>query len=255
MTAAAHLLHLDEQLAAVAKPPGLSLATPQRDPGAAVDRLLATLPEPERLTLESSGPPLLVHRLDVGTSGVVLLARTPEAHRALVGAFERREVAKRYLALVWGHPRPNSGVWAQPLGPDRQDRRRMRVDPEGRRAVTRYATLARRPHVALLVVEPETGRTHQIRVHAAHAGHPIVGDDLYSGPRHRAIADPLLRRALSPPHTLLHAWSLVLPAPWPTLPAAELPPAFATAIDTLGLELPSLADAESALAQLPSSRT
>ncbi len=255
MTATAHLLHLDEHLAAVAKPPGLSLATPQRDPTAAVRRLLAALPEAERATLAAGELPLLIHRLDVGTSGLVLLARTKEAHRALVAAFERREVEKRYLALVWGHPRPGAGVWDQALGPDRKDRRRMRVDAEGRRAVTRYATLAHKPHVALLVLEPQTGRTHQIRVHTAAAGHPIVGDDLYGGPRHRAIADPRLRRALAPSHTLLHAWSLTLPAPWPALPAAGLPLGFAAAIDALGLEPPSLADAESALAQLPSSRT
>lgn len=251
MTAApATLLHFDEHLAVVAKPPGLSLATPQRDPGAAVERLLAALPEADRLALlATEAPPLLVHRLDVGTSGLVVLARTAEVHRTLVAAFERREVTKRYLALVWGHPRPGTGEWAQPLGPDRKDRRKMRVDADGRRALTRYASLARPPHVALLVLEPHTGRTHQIRVHAAHAGHPIVGDDLYGGPRHRAIGDPPLRRALAPTHTLLHAWSLRLPSPWPLLPAADLPPAFATALEGLGLPVPSLADAEAALAR------
>jgi|CXWL01.1.fsa_nt_gi 23S rRNA pseudouridine1911/1915/1917 synthase len=243
-TEPARLLHLDDAVAAVAKPAGLSLATPQRDPGAAVARLLGALSAADRTRLTGSEPHL-VHRLDVGTSGVVLLARTADAHRGLVAAFGERRVAKTYLALVWGHPRPREGRFDAALGPDHEDRRRMRVDAAGRHAATRYRVVAVAPHVALVELAPETGRTHQIRVHLAHAGHPVVGDDLYGGPRHHGIRDVELRDALAPPHTFLHAWRLTLPAP-PLATAlaivAPLPNAFVAALVALGLEIPSASD-------------
>ena len=208
----AEVLWDDGRVLAVAKPAGVSLATRRDEPGAAVARLLDTLDRVEREArgLDPSSL-LLVHRLDVGTSGVVLLARDPETHRDLVGAFAERKVGKTYLALAWGKPRPREGRWDWPLGPDRKDRRRMRVDPAGRRAATAYRVLGTGPHASLVELAPETGRTHQIRVHMAHAGHLIVGDDLYGGPRHHAVRDPALRRALDPGRPLLHAWRLHLP--------------------------------------------
>jgi len=238
------IVYADERLVAVNKPAGISLATRRTDPHAAVARLLAALPEAERLP-HGLAPEdlLLVHRLDVGTSGLVVLARDVEAHRDLVRALGERRVAKLYLALVWGHPRAAAGRWEWPLGPDRSDRRRMRVEPAGRRAVTDFELLARAPHVSLLRLEPATGRTHQLRVHLAHAGHPIVGDDLYGGPRHRGVRDRRLRSVLAPPHPFLHAWRLHLPA---TASTRELvltaPPRadFAAALDTLGMPQPSV---------------
>jgi 23S rRNA pseudouridine1911/1915/1917 synthase len=116
----------------------------------------------------------------------------------------------------------------------------MRPDPDGRPSRTRYRVLARAPHVSLLVLFPETGRTHQIRVHLASAGHPIVGDDLYGGPRHRGLRDPRLRAALDPGHTLLHAWRLHLPATrcfGETILEAPLPAAFRTACTAAGIAL------------------
>ena len=237
------IVYADARLIALHKPPGLSLATRRAAPHAAVRRLLDAVPPAERSAwgLDAEGL-WLVHRLDVGTSGLVLLARDHEAHRELAAAFASRMVEKRYLALVWGHPRPPAGTWDGPIGPDRRDRRRMVVDAAGRRATTAYATLARAPHVALLRVEPATGRTHQIRVHAAHAGHPIVGDDLYGGPRHRGVRDASLRAALSPPHTLLHAWRLHLPATRATPELhleAPLPPVLLATLERLGITLPT----------------
>jgi len=238
----ATIVYADERLVALDKPSGASLATRRAEPHAAVQRLLEAVPSAERSAWGLAAEDLwLVHRLDVGTSGLVLLARDHEAHRELAAAFASRMVEKRYLALVWGHPRPAAGRWEAPLGPDRSDRRRMRVEPTGRPAATAYTTLARAPHVALLRVEPATGRTHQIRVHAAHAGHPIVGDDLYGGSRHRGVPDPGLRAALAPPHTLLHAWRLHLPA---TVATPELfleappPPVFRAALERLGIAVP-----------------
>jgi 23S rRNA pseudouridine1911/1915/1917 synthase len=209
----ASVLHSDERLVALAKPPGVSLATPRREPHAAVLRLVAALDEAERaLHGLDVGTLLLVHRLDVGTSGVVLLARDRDTHRELAAAFAARRVEKTYLALVWGRPRPPSGRFEQPLAPDRRDRRRMRVDASGRSAASVYETLARGRHVTLLRLTPLTGRTHQLRVHLAGAGHPIVGDDLYGGPRHRGVSNAALRSALDPGRPLLHAWRLCLPA-------------------------------------------
>ncbi len=208
----ASLLYVDERIVVVDKPAGASMATQRSEPGAAVARLLAELPPGDVSSFGLEAPDLaLVHRLDVGTSGVVVIARDPEAHRALSLAFSQRRVHKEYLALVWGHPRPQRGAWAWPMGPDRSDRRRMIVDAQGRVARSEYTTAARAPHVAFLVLVPRTGRTHQLRVHCAHAGHPIVGDDLYGGPRHRGIRDTRLRSHLSPSHPFLHAWRLHLP--------------------------------------------
>jgi RluA family pseudouridine synthase len=224
-------------LAVIEKPSGLSLATPRSAPDEAVERLRSALPPDEAARLE--GPLWLVHRLDVGTSGLVALARDAATHRLLVAAFGERRVHKTYLALVWGRPRPREGIYDAALGPDRADRRRMTVDPDGRAAVTAYRVLAVAPHVSLVALEPATGRTHQIRVHLAAAGHPIVGDDLYGGPRHHGVRDPQVRRRLAPPHTLLHAWKLTLPAP-PLAAvlacAAALPPPFAAALAAVGMD-------------------
>lgn len=239
----AGVVYADERIVVLSKPAGVSLATRRSEPGAAVARLLATVSPADRdahcLTAELLH---LVHRLDVGTSGLVLLARDGDAHRALVTALSTRLVAKTYLALVWGHPRPPAGRFEWPLGPDRGDRRRMRVDGAGRSAVTVFGVVGRAPHVALLRLEPLTGRTHQLRVHLAHAGHPIVGDDLYGGPRHHGVRDPRRRAVLDPGHTLLHAWRLHLPetAATPELILhAPLPDDLSAALAVLGIPAPT----------------
>jgi 23S rRNA pseudouridine1911/1915/1917 synthase len=233
----ASLLYCDYRIAVFNKPPGISLATRRSEPDAAADRLVRALPPVVRSAhgLET-GPFLLVHRLDVATTGLVLVARDEQTHRDLAGLLSRRLIRKTYLALVWGRPRPPVGSFDSPLGPDRLDRRRMKADPGGRPAISRYRTLARGPHVSLLALFPETGRTHQLRVHLANAGNWIVGDDLYGGARHRGVRDPYLQRLLNPLTILLHAWRLELPESSGYLPSrfeAPLPPHFNAAIKHL----------------------
>jgi len=196
------ILFENERFLAVEKPSGLSMATRPGD-GAAVARILAGL------GLDPSADLRPVHRLDVGTSGIVLVARGAEAHRTATALFAARSVRKSYRAIVWGHPVPARGTVDRPLAVDREDRRRMRVAEGGKRAVTRWRTLVRLDSVAHLELAPETGRTHQIRVHLAALGHPIVGDDLYGGPRWRGVRDRALRAALAERlPLLLHAAAL-----------------------------------------------
>ncbi|MCM3877281.1 MAG: RluA family pseudouridine synthase [Thermoanaerobaculia bacterium] len=205
-----HLFENDEVLA-LDKPPGVSMATSSKEgksAEAAVRRLLGAcgVVPPDPL-------PLLVHRLDAGTSGVVLFAKTPAAHRALSLGFQERRARKTYRALVWGHPVPAKGAIDLALGRDPKDGRKMRVRDDGKPSVTRYATRRRFPSLADLELQPETGRTHQIRVHLSASGHPIVGDGFYGGAsRWHGVRDPALRAALARlTRPLLHAERIEIP--------------------------------------------
>ncbi len=200
----------DERVVALDKPAGISMATSARDPESAaraVARLLEGCGEKPEPSLR------LVHRLDVGTSGVVLLAKTADAHRELSRIFQSRAARKTYRALVWGYPRPAQGTLDDPLARDPRDGRRMKVAGAGKPSITEYRTLARLRSIADLELSPRTGRTHQIRVHLAGRGHPIVGDDLYGGAtRWHGIRDPDDRRALAAiRRPLLHASRIQVP--------------------------------------------
>jgi 23S rRNA pseudouridine1911/1915/1917 synthase len=203
------ILFENADVLALDKPAGVSMATSSR-PGSAeeaVRRLLEACGERDR-----EPPPLLVHRLDVGTTGVVLLAKSDAAHRALSRALQQRTAGKTYRALVFGHPRPAAGRIDFPLARDPKDGRKMRVEEGGKPSVTNYETLRRYAGLADLRLVPETGRTHQIRVHLAAKGHPIAGDDFYGGAtRWRGIREERLRRALNVlTHPLLHAERIVI---------------------------------------------
>ena len=156
----------------------------------------------------------LVHRLDKDTSGLLLVARTPEAHTALVAQMARREIVREYLALCTG-VMSGGGTVDEPIGRHRTQRTRMAVHAGGRPAVTHYRIARRFRAHTLVRVTLETGRTHQIRVHLAHIGYPVVGDPLYGGRRRLpAGCRPQLAETLrSFPRQALHAARLALSHP------------------------------------------
>lgn len=199
------ILFENDDLLAVDKPPGVSMATSTKEGKSADDAVSRLL---EACGVTPLDPlPLLVHRLDTGTSGVVLLARSPGAHRVLSLAFQERRVRKTYRALAWGHLVPAKGAITLALSRDPKDGRKMAASKDGKPSVTRYATLRNFPSLSDLELHPETGRTHQIRVHLSAMGHPIAGDDFYGGAtRWHGIRDVHVRQALSRvTRPLLHA--------------------------------------------------
>jgi 23S rRNA pseudouridine1911/1915/1917 synthase len=132
--------------------------------------------------------PGIVHRLDRDTSGLLVVAKHDEAHRVLSEALKRREIKRSYLAAAWGHlPEERISVEA-PIGRSPNDRKRMAVVAGGRRALTHFRRLERWAGADLVRAELETGRTHQIRVHLLHLGHPVVGDRLYGVGRETMVA-------------------------------------------------------------------
>lgn len=168
------ILYQDEALIIVDKPPGLVAHPGSGNPdGTLVNALLHH--DPDLAALPRAG---LVHRLDKDTSGCLVIARTPRAHRRLVAAMKDRAIHRRYLALVWGELIAGGRVDA-PIGRHPVDRRRQVVRADGRPAITHYRIARRLTGGTLLDVRLETGRTHQIRVHMAHIRHPIVGDPVY----------------------------------------------------------------------------
>jgi 23S rRNA pseudouridine1911/1915/1917 synthase len=179
------VLYEDAHLLAIDKPPGMVVhPAPGARRGTVVSAVLHRLG-----ALEAGGDPErpgIVHRLDRDTSGVLLVARTPQALEGLARQFRERTVSKRYLAVVHGAVRPGAGVIDQAIGRHPRERKRMSVDTgRGRAAVTRFEVVERFRGATLMRLAPETGRTHQIRVHLAALGHPIVADRVYGGVRGR----------------------------------------------------------------------
>ena len=141
--------------------------------------------------------PGIVHRLDVGTSGLIVVAKTDRAHLNLAEQFESRSVMKGYIALVYGAPTEDFGKIEAPIGRDPRNRVKMAVTRDGRQATTLYRVAERFDEFTLLNVEIKTGRTHQIRVHLAHIKHPVVADSTYGAGRANSIKSAKLRTAVA----------------------------------------------------------
>ncbi|HEX4955659.1 MAG TPA: RluA family pseudouridine synthase [Thermoanaerobaculia bacterium] len=206
------VLYEDDWLVALDKPAGIAVHPGAgRATGTLVHRLLARYPE--MAGVGGPGRPGIVHRLDLGTSGVLVLARRAEAYHRLVADFAARRVAKQYLAIVYGSPREPRGRIEAAIGRHPTRRKEMTQRPDGRPATTGYQLVASARGTSLLVVDLFTGRTHQIRVHLKALGHPLVGDPVYGEARWKGaerVAQGVLRDFTRP---ALHAWRLRLAHP------------------------------------------
>lgn len=201
------VLHEDGDIIAVNKPPGLVVhPAAGHDSGTLVNALLHHCPDLAGIGGEQR--PGIVHRLDKDTSGVLVVAKNDLAHRALVEQFKARSVRKEYRAAVHGVPSPAAGRIETAIGRSGHDRKRMSARPPvGRQAVSHYDVAEAFAGAALLRVRIETGRTHQIRVHMAHIGHPIVGDRQYgSRTKDRDLG-------IDAPRQMLHAATLSIRHP------------------------------------------
>jgi len=220
------ILHEDPDLAVINKPAGLAChAGAGTRSGTLVNALLYRMGP---LDTGDPGRPGIVHRLDKLTSGVMLAAKNLFSHRRLARQFKNRQVKKEYLALVYGKPSPLSGTIDMPIGRDPRNRKKMSARARrSRSAVTHYSLLQNYGPLSLLMVRIETGRTHQIRVHLAHKGHPVVGDSLYGGNRIRNLPAKLQHAAKELQRPFLHSLRLEFHHPRsgaPLLFVAPLPP-------------------------------
>lgn len=210
-----NIVHEDKDIIILNKPRGLVV-----HPGAGVlqGTLAAGLLYHYQKLSTINGPlrPGILHRLDKDTPGLMVVARTDKAHADLSAQMEAREIQRTYYALVWGNPRELEGTVDAPIERDPDNRVRMAVRPEGKRAVTHWRVLENFRFATLLECKLETGRTHQIRVHMRHLGHSIVGDPVYEGgemalqrigPLDRPIGNQILRIA---PAQMLQAVKLSL---------------------------------------------
>lgn len=199
------VVFVDDDVIVVDKPPELVVHPGAGNAsGTMAAGLLARFPD--LAGVGEADRPGIVHRLDKGTSGLLVVARTAAAYDSLVGQLSSRTVERRYEALVWGHPEPATGLVDAPIGRSRRDPTRMTVSSSGREARTRYEVQQRfhQPiEAARIECRLETGRTHQIRVHLAAIGHPIVGDPRYRG----------ARSSFPAPRPFLHAHTLAFDHP------------------------------------------
>jgi 23S rRNA pseudouridine1911/1915/1917 synthase len=190
------VVHEDDDLIVVNKPAGIVV-----HPAAGLSSgTLANALAFHFQQLSSAGGaarPGIVHRLDKGTSGLLVVAKSETAHESLADQFRAREVFKSYLALVHGQVEKRTGEIDQPIARDPRNRTRMAIVRGGRAALSLYRIREAFGRFTLLEVELKTGRTHQIRVHLAWLRHPVVGDEVYGGGRDKTVSDPQIRSAIA----------------------------------------------------------
>jgi 23S rRNA pseudouridine1911/1915/1917 synthase len=190
-----NIVYEDDDLLVVDKPAGLTVhPAPGHPSHTLVNAILAHYPHLSGVG--SPGRPGIVHRLDKNTSGLIVVAKNDAAQQNISAQIKARSVTKRYLVLVMGHLSPDRGIIEAPIGRDPSNRKRMAVVSGGREARTQYRVIQYMDNYTLLEVSPETGRTHQIRVHLAAIGYPVVGDEVYG------TKSPILRRQFLHAHHL-----------------------------------------------------
>ena len=219
----------DDRVLVISKPAGLvTHPAGGHESGTLVNALLAL---GGTLSGEGGMRPGIVHRLDRDTSGLLLVARDDDTHTFLTEALKERRVGRTYLALVRGGVVEPSGTVDAPIGRNPSARRKMAITPDGRDAVTHYRVLGRGQRATFLEVKLETGRTHQIRVHLAHLGHPVLGDPVYGGRSE-------LSQKLGLERQFLHASKLVFPHPdgGERTVEDELPSDLAAALEAAAIE-------------------
>jgi 23S rRNA pseudouridine1911/1915/1917 synthase len=211
------VVYEDEELIVVDKPAGLVVHHGAGNPaGTLVDGLLARFPDLEGLAAAGGGDPDrpgIVHRLDKGTSGLLVVARTPGAYRSLAKQFRAHSAGRAYIVLAAGTVEAESGTIDAPIGRSTRQRTRMAVTARGRQARTGYTVVSRYVEpvpCTLLEATLETGRTHQVRVHLAAIGHPVIGDERYGGANARPRA---VMAEMTPGRLFLHAFRLSLDHP------------------------------------------
>jgi len=188
------VIYEDEELAVIDKTAGMVMHPAPGHPTGTLAHALAHRFGDRLAAVADGSRPGIVHRLDRGTSGVVVVALSDRAHQNLAAQFAARTVRKEYLALVYGDPDQDAGTIDAPIGRDPKDRKRISTrSRRARVAVTNWRRLESFPGFALLEARPRTGRTHQIRVHLAHIHHAIVGDEDYSGRQWKGVPDGRIR--------------------------------------------------------------
>jgi len=186
-------LHVDEWIVVCDKPSGL-LSVPGRGPEKAVCAA--------SLLSERHGPVLTVHRLDMDTSGIMIYARTKDCQRTLSRAFEKRQIDKMYEALISGHPESDHGTVNAAIAKFSLNRPLRHLDPDGRDAITHWRVTERNGPNSRVTLTPETGRSHQLRLHMASLGHPVLGDVFYGDPdSHERLCLHAGGLAFAHPHT------------------------------------------------------
>lgn len=190
------VVHEDEDLIVVDKPAGMVVHPAA---GVASGTLANALAFHFQKLSRTGGNarPGIVHRLDKGTSGLLVVAKTESAHEDLADQFRTREVFKSYVALVHGQVERDTGRIDQPIARDPRNRTRMAIVRGGRPALSIYHVSERFDRFTRLDIELKTGRTHQIRVHLAWIKHPVVGDEVYGSGRDKTVADPKLRSEIA----------------------------------------------------------
>ncbi len=206
------ILYEDAELVVVDKPAGVAV-----HPGAGhrsgtlVHFLLDRYPD--IAGVGGAERPGIVHRLDINTTGALVVARTELAYLKLTAAFAERRVRKTYLAIVYGTPKENPGHIDLPIGRHRHHRQQMQIRSDGRPSVTRFRTMASAMGLSRLEIDLETGRTHQIRVHLKAVKHPLVGDPVYGEARWRNLPRSTQRSLRDFPRPALHSWRLAFEHP------------------------------------------